>query len=187
MMPALSKVSAESHACPPAVCPFGLPLLPMTPSLDTPTDELADPIRGQHPPLRLALINRLRWINLILLLALIVLCLSWELWLAPLRGGTGTLALKALPLALGIAGLLKHRMYTHRWLSLLIWLYFTEGVVRATSELGLSQWLAGIEVILSVGLFVGCAAYVKLRLRVLPPKPKKGTASVHTLPVADQA
>jgi uncharacterized membrane protein len=39
-------------------------------------------------------------------------------------------------------GLLRHRMYTYRWLSLLVWLYFTEGVVRATTEGGLSQRLA---------------------------------------------
>jgi uncharacterized membrane protein len=147
----------------------------MTPSIDTPTDELADPIRGQHPPERLAWIDRLRWANIALLLGLIVLSLSWELWLAPLKGGTGALAIKALPLALGISGLLKHRMYTNRWLSLLVWLYFTEGVVRATSDQGLSQQLAVIELILSVGLFVCCAVYVKLRLRVLPPKPKKGS------------
>lgn len=159
----------------------------MTPSIDTPTDELADPILGQHPPERLRWIERLRWANLALLLALIGLSLAWELWLAPLKGGTGALAIKALPLALGIAGLLKHRMYTNRWLSLLVWLYFTEGVVRATSDQGLSQWLAGIEVILSVGLFVCCAVYVKLRLRVLPPKPKKGSSEALAAQAAKDA
>ena len=33
-------------------------------------------------------------------------------------------------------GLLRNRMYTYRWLSLLVWLYFTEGVVRAASDRG---------------------------------------------------
>jgi hypothetical protein len=56
---------------------------------------------------------------------LIVLGLAWELWLAPT--GSGTLALKVLPLVAVLAGLLRHRMYTYRWLSLLVWLYFTEG------------------------------------------------------------
>ena len=65
------------------------------------------------------------------LLALIVLALAWELWLAPLRPGGSWLALKALPLCLPLAGLLKNRMYTYRWLSLVVWLYFIEGVVRA--------------------------------------------------------
>ena len=66
------------------------------------------------------------------LLALIVLGLAWELWLAPLRPGGSWLALKVLPLTLPLAGLLKNRMYTYRWLSLLVWIYFTEGTVRAT-------------------------------------------------------
>src|ERR1700754_2276916 len=76
--------------------------------------------------------------------ALIVLGLAWELWLAPT--GSGTLALKVLPLLLPLPGLLKNRMYTYRWLSLLLWLYFAEGVVRATSEHGLGALLATIEI-----------------------------------------
>ncbi|MEQ1661035.1 MAG: DUF2069 domain-containing protein, partial [Hylemonella sp.] len=88
------------------------------------------------------------------LLGLIVLGLAWELWLAPLRPGGSWLALKVLPLCLPLAGLLKNRMYTYRWLSLLLWLYFTEGVVRATSEPAPGAWLAALEVLLSLALFV---------------------------------
>ena len=65
------------------------------------------------------------------LIALFLLCLAWELWLAPT--GSGTLAVKALPLLAPMAGLWRWRMYTFRWLSLMIWLYFLEGAVRATS------------------------------------------------------
>ena len=72
---------------------------------------------------------------------------------------------------------IRDRLYTYRWMSLLIWLYFTEGVVRATGDKGLSQALAGIEVTLSVALFTACAVYVRLRLRVLPPKVKGAQAS----------
>lgn len=99
------------------------------------------------------------------LLGLIALSLTWELWLAPLRPGGSWLVLKALPLTIPLAGLLKNRMYTYRWLSLLIWVYFTEGVVRATSDTGLSAWLAGIEVLLCSLLFVACALHVRIRLR----------------------
>ena len=97
------------------------------------------------------------------LLALIVLGLAWELWLAPT--GRGTLALKVLPLAIPLAGLLKNRMYTYRWVSLLVWIYFTEGVVRATSEGGIGALLAGIEVLLCLVLFAACAMHVRMRLR----------------------
>jgi uncharacterized membrane protein len=97
------------------------------------------------------------------LLALITLGLAWELWLAPT--GHGTLALKVLPLALPLAGLLKRRLYTYRWLSLMIWLYFIEGVVRATSDRGISASLAALEVALSLLLFAACALHVRARLR----------------------
>jgi uncharacterized membrane protein len=97
------------------------------------------------------------------LLGLIALGLAWELWLAPT--GHKTLALKVLPLAIPLAGILKNRMYTYRWVSLLVWVYFTEGVVRATSDRGLGVWLAIIEVLMCLVLFVACAAHVRWRLR----------------------
>jgi uncharacterized membrane protein len=97
------------------------------------------------------------------LLGLIVLGLAWELWLSPLRPGGSWLALKVLPLCLPLAGLLKNRMYTYRWLSLLVWLYFTEGVVRATSEPAPGAWLAALQVLLSLALFAGCVLHVRLR------------------------
>jgi uncharacterized membrane protein len=97
------------------------------------------------------------------LLALIVLGLAWELWLSPT--GNRTLALKVVPLVLPLAGLLRNRMYTYRWVSLMVWLYFTEGVVRATSDRGLSAALAVIEIVLCLLLFAACAAHVRWRLR----------------------
>ena len=96
-------------------------------------------------------------------LALIVLGLAWELWLAPT--GSRTLALKVLPLLLPLLGLWRNRMYTYRWVSLMVWLYFTEGVVRATSDRGASVPLAIIEVLLCLLLFAACAAHVRWRLR----------------------
>ncbi len=105
-----------------------------------------------------------RWLAVGSLLGLILLCLAWELWLAPLRPGGSWLALKALPLALPLAGLLKRRMYTYRWVSLLVWLYFTEGVVRAWSDPPPGNWLASIEILLCLLLFTACAMHVRLRL-----------------------
>ena len=102
-------------------------------------------------------------------LGLIVLGLAWELWLAPT--GRGTLALKVLPLALPLAGLMKNRMYTYRWMSLLVWLYFTEGAVRAASDRGVGRVLALIEVLLCLVLFAACSAHVRWRLRGAKEKP----------------
>jgi len=97
------------------------------------------------------------------LLGLIVLGLAWELWLAPT--GHRALALKVLPLAIPLAGLLKNRMYTYRWVSLLVWVYAAEGAVRATSDHGTSQWLAVVELLLCLLLFTACAMHVRWRLR----------------------
>jgi len=99
------------------------------------------------------------------LLGLIVLGLAWELLLAPLRPGGSWLALKVLPLCLPLAGLLKNRMYTYRWVSLLVWLYFTEGTVRAYSDAAPGNYLAMLEVALCLTLFTACALHVRLRLK----------------------
>ena len=98
-------------------------------------------------------------------LALMALCVAWELWLAPLRPGGTLLALKALPLALPLAGLLKRRMYTYRWLSLMIWLYCTEGLVRATSDTAPSRYYAWAEVLLCLLIFTACTLHIRLRLK----------------------
>ena len=96
------------------------------------------------------------------LLALLALCLAWELWLAPLRPGGSLLALKAAPLALPIPGILNGRRYTYQWSSMLMLAYFAEGVTRAWSERGASQLLAGTEVALSLVFFASAVAYARL-------------------------
>ncbi|HEX9185341.1 MAG TPA: DUF2069 domain-containing protein [Burkholderiales bacterium] len=96
------------------------------------------------------------------LLALLALCLAWELWLAPLRPGGSLLALKAAPLALPIPGILNGRRYTYQWSSMLMLAYFAEGVTRAWSERGVSQLLAGAEIALSLVFFASAVAFARL-------------------------
>lgn len=105
-----------------------------------------------------------RWLAVGSLLGLIVLSLAWELWLAPLRPGGSWLALKALPLAVPLAGLLKRRMYTYRWVSLLVWLYIAEGLVRGPAGRGAEAALAWAQVALGLLLFAATAAHVRWRL-----------------------
>ena len=102
------------------------------------------------------------------LLGLIVLGLAWEMWLAPIRPGGSLLALKVLPLCIPLAGILKNRMYTYRWVSLLVWIYFTEGVVRAWSDRAPGNYLGLIEVFLCLTLFAACALHVRVRLKNAP-------------------
>ena len=102
-----------------------------------------------------------RLLALACLAALIVLSLAWELWLAPLRPGGSLLALKALPLAAPLAGLLAGRRYTYQWSSLLILAYFAEGATRAWSDTGLSRRLAWLEIVLSLAFFAAVVAYAR--------------------------
>jgi uncharacterized membrane protein len=106
---------------------------------------------------------RVRALAVATLLALIVLGLAWELWLAPT--GTRSWALKVLPLTLALAGLLAQRLYTYRWLALLVWCYVTEGLVRGVSEGGAARVLALAQVALALVLFVACVAFVRARQR----------------------
>ena len=122
-----------------------------------------------NPPSPSTDVAATRWLAVGSLLGLIALCVAWELWLAPLRPGGSWLALKALPLAVPLAGLLKRRMYTYRWVSLVVWLYFTEGVVRAWSDPAPGRWLALAEVALCLLLFTACALHVRLRLKSARP------------------
>ena len=99
------------------------------------------------------------------LVGLILLSLLWELWLAPLRPGGSWLAIKALPLCIPLAGLLKNRMYTYRWVSLVVWLYFAEGVIRLQGDTWPSNACAAVEIVLCLMLFTASALHVRWRLR----------------------
>ena len=121
-------------------------------------------------------IEMTRWLALTSLIGLIVLGLAWEMWLAPIRPGGSLLALKVLPLCIPLAGILKNRMYTYRWVSLMVWLYFAEGATRAWSERPPGNYLAMIEVLLCLLLFTACALHVRVRLNNVPA-PATGDAA----------
>lgn len=106
--------------------------------------------------------QRLRIAASISLIALIMLCLAWEGWLAPLRPGGSLLIFKALPLLLPLFGILRGKRYTYQWSSMFILLWFTEGIVRAWSDTGLSASLALAEVVLSLAFFVSAIFYARL-------------------------
>jgi len=96
------------------------------------------------------------------LISLILLALAWETVLAPLKPGGSLLMLKAVPLLLPVFGILRGKRYTYQWSSMFILLYFTEGVVRAWSDEGLSAQLAAMEIILSVAFFSCAIFYARL-------------------------
>jgi uncharacterized membrane protein len=94
-------------------------------------------------------------------IGLVILGLLWELWLAPLRPNGSFLVLKVIPLALAIPSLMKGKRYIYQWWSMLVLIYLTEGLVRATSDRGLSSYLAWVEVVLSTVAFLSILLYTK--------------------------
>lgn len=95
------------------------------------------------------------------LVALILLSLAWELWLAPLRPGGSWLVLKALPLLLPLMGIFKGRRYTYQWASMFILLYFIEGVMRAWSDPQPAATLALAEIALTLMFYLAAIGYAK--------------------------
>lgn len=96
------------------------------------------------------------------LLGLIVLCVLWETWLAPLRPGGTLLFMKALPLAFAVRGVARGSLYTIQWASMLVMLYLMEGVVRVMSDpAGPSIAMAWGEILLSSIFFLSAIFYVR--------------------------
>lgn len=114
------------------------------------------------------------------LIALIVLCIAWEWVLAPLQPGGTLLVLKVLPLLFPLPGVLRANNYTLQWSSMLILLYFAEGVVRAMTDGGLSAVLGGIEILLSTIFFF--SALVFLRPLKQEAKKRRKQQAEKTLP-----
>ncbi len=109
------------------------------------------------------------------LIALTLLCLAWELWLAPLRPGGSWLVLKAALLLAPLFGVLRGRRYTYKWLTLFILVYFAEGLVRATGDYGVARLLAIAETGLSFALFALSILFVRstrAREPSTPPEPR---------------
>ena len=114
---------------------------------------------------RIMNLNRLRLTHAVAagsLIALIFLCLGWELWWAPVRPGGSLLALKALPLLLPLFGTLRGSRYTNQWASMFILIYLAEGSVRAFSDHDLSRYLACVEIALSLTFFTSAVCYARL-------------------------
>lgn len=114
------------------------------------------------------------------LIALFVLCILWEIWLAPLRAGGTLLFLKALPLAFAFRGVSRGSLYTIQWASMLVLLYLMEGVVRVMSDPpGPSIAMAWIEIVLSSIFFFAALFYVRPAKRFAKQLKTQAEAKTH--------
>lgn len=92
--------------------------------------------------------------------ALAVVCVLWELWLAPLRPGGSWLVLKVLPLLVAARGLVRGDVCAFQWATLIVLLYVAEAAVRAFEPAPYST-LAWIELALAATFFAAAIVYLR--------------------------
>ena len=91
------------------------------------------------------------------LAVLIAWLLAWEMLVAPLKPGGSLLALKVIPLLIPLRGVIKRDVYTLQWTSMMILLYFAEGIVRGYSDMdAMSRMMGWGEVALTL-VYFACA------------------------------
>ena len=111
--------------------------------------------------------SALHYASIVSLIALMLLCIAWEARLAPLRPGGSMLMLKTLPLLLPLPGILRGKIYTFQWSSMLVLLYLMEGMVRAMTDKGFSATLALAELGIATVFFFSTIFYVRFSARKL--------------------
>ncbi len=125
----------------------------------------------------------LQRVAIISLIALLLWCVVWEIWFAPLRPGGTLLFLKALPLAFAVRGVARGSLYTIQWASMLVLLYLMEGVVRVMSDPpGPSISAAWVEIVLSTIFFFCSIFYVRPAKRAAKAAKKLAESTITQRP-----
>ncbi|RZT92126.1 putative membrane protein [Advenella incenata] len=128
----------------------------------SPTSATEPAPESVHQARQIALNPCYRVAAFVSLLLLFLLCIAWELFLDPLMPGGSVYVLKALPLLFPLYGVYKGNLYTLQWSSMLVLLYFTEGVVRWYSDISTtSSMLGAVETVLALVFFLAAILYVR--------------------------
>lgn len=107
-------------------------------------------------------LTTVRWLTLAGYCLLILLLIMWYgVWSPSTLPKALVLFFLLLPLMFPFIGMIKGKIYTHAWMSMLILFYFIHGVGEAwtTPE---DRLYAVAEIILSLLVYIGSMAYVKL-------------------------
>lgn len=100
------------------------------------------------------------------LIALIFLNLFWEIGFNPNNSKASWMALKSVILLVPLVGILKKDRYTFQWSSMLMMIFFIEGVVRYYVDISPSREFALAQIILTI-LFFLCSIYYCKKTRRL--------------------
>ena len=93
-------------------------------------------------------------IAFIMVITMIIFGISWEIWINPIRPGGSMLWAKVIPLVLTLPGLYKSNVYSFQCLSLLVWLYVCEALVRIYSNQTIEILLSILWLAMSLTLFI---------------------------------
>jgi len=105
--------------------------------------------------------NRLFLGSLTSIVLLIFLNLLWEIGFNPIHHKPTWLVLKSMVLLIPFIGILKKNRYTFQWSSMLMMLFFIEGVVRFYSEFSPSREFALAQIMLSLSFFIFSIFYCR--------------------------
>ena len=112
--------------------------------------------------------KRFRYLALFSHLGLLVWITVWQLFLSADQQYSLVFIflLYVLPLLLPLPGIIRGKPYTHAWANFIVLYYLLHGltVLYAVAS---ERWLAAIEVVLVVGMFIGCSVFARLRGREL--------------------
>lgn len=112
------------------------------------------------------------------LVSIIVLGALWETVLSPVKPGSYLWMIKVFPLLFPLKGVLQKNIYTMQWASMLILIYFMEGIVRAMGDAdSLSRILAALEIVLCIVFFFASIFYVKPYKKIAKAEKKKQEAN----------
>ena len=104
--------------------------------------------------------------------ALLLLLIIWHGLMYPATKQPWLLlALIITPLLLPLRGLLQEKPYTYAWTSFVTLLYFMHGVVEVWANAE-QRVFAGLEIYLSVQVFIGAIYFARLQGRALKNKQK---------------
>ncbi|GAA6183629.1 MULTISPECIES: DUF2069 domain-containing protein [Alteromonadaceae] len=67
-----------------------------------------------------------------------------------------------IPLLLPMSGILRGKPYTHAWANFIVMFYIMHGLTSFYAVEN-ERYYALIEIVLSVGMFIGCSFYARLR------------------------
>ncbi len=109
-------------------------------------------------------VKQLRYLALCSHLALLAWMIIWYFFL-PMTAEysvTFKILFYILPLLLPLPGIMQGKPYTHAWASFIVLLYFLHSITVIYAES--SQLLyAIVELVLAIGMFLGCSSYARLR------------------------